>query len=272
MELMHHRVAGLDVHKNSVVACIRTMSGNKPSRECKTFATTTDGLVGLLEWLTFEHDQRCGDGGDGGLLAAGMEDFERWGVRACPGERRPHQGGSWPQDGHERRDVDRRSCGLRLDQGELRARGKDGWTAHADANSQATGSRADAACSTDPEDADRGEHSSGFGAQRHDGSERAAHDRSDDRRRARPAQTGGAGQSGSQSQAEGTLRRAAWAVDRQSPIYSQTPSRPMGRHRSLDQGPGWGSRSPPGAHGQGGIGPTWPGFRRRCVCSNRFPA
>ncbi|MGA9025812.1 MAG: IS110 family transposase [Steroidobacteraceae bacterium] len=51
MELMHHCVAGLDVHKNSVVACIRTMSGNKPSRECKTFATTTDGLVSLLEWL-----------------------------------------------------------------------------------------------------------------------------------------------------------------------------------------------------------------------------
>ncbi len=53
MELMHHCVAGLDVRKNSVVACIRTMSGNKPSRECKTFATTTDGLVSLLEWLPF---------------------------------------------------------------------------------------------------------------------------------------------------------------------------------------------------------------------------
>ncbi len=44
-------LAGLDVHKNNVVACIRIESGNKPSRECKTFETTTDGLVGLLEWL-----------------------------------------------------------------------------------------------------------------------------------------------------------------------------------------------------------------------------
>jgi transposase len=52
MEVMHHRVAGLDVHKATVVACVRVMAGRKPTRECRTFATTTEGLLALLAWLT----------------------------------------------------------------------------------------------------------------------------------------------------------------------------------------------------------------------------
>src|ERR1700758_4863685 len=52
MEIMHRRVAGLDVHKETVVACVRLMAGGKPTRECRTFATTTEGLSALLAWLT----------------------------------------------------------------------------------------------------------------------------------------------------------------------------------------------------------------------------
>src|SRR6516225_28934 len=53
MEVMHERVAGLDVHKETVVACVRVMvGGGRPKRECRTFATTTEGLLNLLEWLT----------------------------------------------------------------------------------------------------------------------------------------------------------------------------------------------------------------------------
>jgi transposase len=52
MEVMHKRVAGLDVHKDTVVACVRLVGrGNKVARECQTFATTTDGLLALLSWL-----------------------------------------------------------------------------------------------------------------------------------------------------------------------------------------------------------------------------
>jgi transposase len=52
MEVMHKRVAGLDVHKDTVVACVRLVGGrNKVTRECRSFATTTDGLLGLLAWL-----------------------------------------------------------------------------------------------------------------------------------------------------------------------------------------------------------------------------
>ena len=45
-------VAGLDVHKAKIVACVRIMSEGKVKRECRTFETSTTGLEALLEWLT----------------------------------------------------------------------------------------------------------------------------------------------------------------------------------------------------------------------------
>lgn len=52
MDIMHERVAGLDVHKAIIVACIRLMVGGAITRECRTFDTTTAGLLALLAWLT----------------------------------------------------------------------------------------------------------------------------------------------------------------------------------------------------------------------------
>lgn len=52
MEVMLERVAGLDVHKETVVACVRIVAGGKVSRDCRTFDTTTAGLEALLAWLT----------------------------------------------------------------------------------------------------------------------------------------------------------------------------------------------------------------------------
>lgn len=51
MEVMHERVAGLDVHKAMIVGCVRLMAGGKVGRECRTFETTTAGLSALLTWL-----------------------------------------------------------------------------------------------------------------------------------------------------------------------------------------------------------------------------
>jgi len=56
MEAIHERVAGLDVHKTSVVACVRVRSGRKVRRACRTFETTTAGLQTLLTWL---EEERC---------------------------------------------------------------------------------------------------------------------------------------------------------------------------------------------------------------------
>jgi transposase len=52
MDVIYERVAGLDVHKETVVATVRIMVGAKVERECRTFATTTAGLRTLLAWLT----------------------------------------------------------------------------------------------------------------------------------------------------------------------------------------------------------------------------
>ena len=51
MDVLHERVAGLDVHQKTIVACVRRMAEGKVERECRTFETTTAGLLVLLAWL-----------------------------------------------------------------------------------------------------------------------------------------------------------------------------------------------------------------------------
>ncbi len=52
MEVLYPRCAGLDVHKETVVACVRlAVGGREVAREVRTFATTTAGLLELAEWL-----------------------------------------------------------------------------------------------------------------------------------------------------------------------------------------------------------------------------
>lgn len=52
MEVLHPRCCGLDVHKQTVVACLRLVIDGKAIKETRTFATTTAGLLALSEWLT----------------------------------------------------------------------------------------------------------------------------------------------------------------------------------------------------------------------------
>ena len=52
MEVIHPRCAGLDVHKDTVVACMRIAEGGKVQVHVATFATTTKGLLELSEWLS----------------------------------------------------------------------------------------------------------------------------------------------------------------------------------------------------------------------------
>jgi len=51
MEVLHERCAGLDVHKNTVVACIRVLQADKVEREVRTFKTMTRDLLALSDWL-----------------------------------------------------------------------------------------------------------------------------------------------------------------------------------------------------------------------------
>src|SRR5580704_13938603 len=51
MEILYRRCCGLDVHKETVVACLRVVSGDEVVREVRTFETTTVSLMALSEWL-----------------------------------------------------------------------------------------------------------------------------------------------------------------------------------------------------------------------------
>lgn len=55
MEVLYPRCAGLDVHKSTVVACIRlAQEDGKALQEVRSFATTTSELCELADWLS-EH-------------------------------------------------------------------------------------------------------------------------------------------------------------------------------------------------------------------------
>lgn len=51
MKVLHERCAGLDVHKDLVVACARIQRDAQVKREQRRFNTTTKGLLELLAWL-----------------------------------------------------------------------------------------------------------------------------------------------------------------------------------------------------------------------------
>ncbi|HKV58098.1 MAG TPA: IS110 family transposase [Ktedonobacteraceae bacterium] len=52
MSVVYPRCAGLDVHKQTVVACLLlTAAIGKATRQVRTFATTTSGLCSLADWL-----------------------------------------------------------------------------------------------------------------------------------------------------------------------------------------------------------------------------
>lgn len=57
MDAILERCAGLDVHQETVVACVLVGSlDRKPRQEIQTFGTTTKELLKLLDWLT---EQEC---------------------------------------------------------------------------------------------------------------------------------------------------------------------------------------------------------------------
>jgi transposase len=56
MDVVHTRCCGLDVHKQTVVACVLLSgpTGGPPRREVRTFGTMTDDLLMLADWLAAE--------------------------------------------------------------------------------------------------------------------------------------------------------------------------------------------------------------------------
>jgi transposase len=55
MELLHAHCAGLDVHRDTVVACVRVASDGQITHQIETFSTMTPGLLALSDWLSQHH-------------------------------------------------------------------------------------------------------------------------------------------------------------------------------------------------------------------------
>jgi transposase len=51
MERLYDRCCGIDVHKKLLVACLIVMIDGQRQKEIRTFATTTQGILQLLDWL-----------------------------------------------------------------------------------------------------------------------------------------------------------------------------------------------------------------------------
>ncbi len=50
MQVLYPRCAGLDVHKDTIVACVRCVSAPE-HHEVQSFSSTTTGLLALSDWL-----------------------------------------------------------------------------------------------------------------------------------------------------------------------------------------------------------------------------
>jgi transposase len=52
MEVVHPRCAGLDVHRDSIVVCVRIASDGSAAHEVRTFGATTKELMALSDWIS----------------------------------------------------------------------------------------------------------------------------------------------------------------------------------------------------------------------------
>jgi hypothetical protein len=67
MEVLHPQCCGLDVHKETVAACLRLVVNGKVVKEVRTFATTTASLMGIGV-APAKQVHACRHGGDRRLL------------------------------------------------------------------------------------------------------------------------------------------------------------------------------------------------------------
>jgi transposase len=97
MEIVVERCAGLDVHKDSVVACVR-VPGPSGERETKiaSFSTFTEDLLALHDWLVALGVTRVGMEATGVYWKPVLYLLE--GPRLLALERPPHAQRAGPQD------------------------------------------------------------------------------------------------------------------------------------------------------------------------------
>ena len=86
MDILYTRCAGLDIHRDTIVACVRLTEAGSVVRFVETFATTTTELERLSDWLSGHNHH-----GDGAALT--MADRPRRHVHRDGGHRRVLEAG-----------------------------------------------------------------------------------------------------------------------------------------------------------------------------------
>jgi hypothetical protein len=153
MEVLHPRCCGLDVHKETVVACVRLVIDGKTMKEVRTFSTTTASLIALSEWLA---EAKCTHVA---MEATGVywkpvwhilcdEDFElvlanAAHIKNVPGRKTDVKDADWVS----------RFVGARLNPAQLRARSSNAGDAYFPAHAQAIRAREVEPHPADTEDA-----------------------------------------------------------------------------------------------------------------------
>ncbi len=170
MEVLYPRCAGLDVHKDTVVACVRCASEPK-AREVRTFGTTTRALLELSDWL---ESFRCTYVG---MEATGVYWKPVWHLLEGSFELVLAQCAAHPQrarsqERRQRRDVDRGPAGTRAHPRQLRSARANPGASRSHAYPQAVGARDLSALSAHPEGAGDRERQAGQRPVRRPGSKR----------------------------------------------------------------------------------------------------
>src|SRR5215831_13746516 len=92
MEVLHPRCCGLDVHKETVVACVRLVIDGKTVKEVRTFSTTTASLIALSEWLA---EAKCTHVA---MEATGVYWKPVWHILNVPGRKTDVKDADWISD------------------------------------------------------------------------------------------------------------------------------------------------------------------------------
>src|SRR6202049_4929068 len=121
MELLHRRCCGLDVHKETVVACLRLVIDGKVTTEVRTFQTTTADLLRLSEWLAANDCTHVAMEATGVFWKPVWHILDDGEFEFGVGERRACKERAGPQDRRQRCNVAGRTVGARFNPGELRA-------------------------------------------------------------------------------------------------------------------------------------------------------
>jgi len=114
MEVLYPRCAGLDVHAETVVACVRVSAAGRRSTPTATVATTTRGVARTGAVAERSAGDARGDGSHRRLLEAGVA-RARGRVHADPRQCDAHPEYPRAQERHERRHLDRRPARARAD-------------------------------------------------------------------------------------------------------------------------------------------------------------